>query len=222
MGDDHRRRVRDSERLEHLGTDLRAQPGVEGRERLVEHHDGWSGGQGSCKGDPVLLTTGEFVGSHPFGAGQADQFEHFGDAPPMSILAGEAEPDVAGHAEVGEERALLWHHAHPSTLGCHRSLSGGDHLVADGDRATIGHLEPGHDAQQRGLAATRRTEDRSDAARRHDQVDTAQHVMRPEGLGDAVDAQCGIHDRLGWRPRADAIALSSAVGMAAKITSARA
>ena len=105
------------------------------------------------------------------------------------LRALEAEPDVARHGQVGEERPFLRHHAHPAQLGWCAAFAVGDRRPPDRDRAAVGTFEPGDDAEQRRLAAAGGTEDGGDAADRHDQVDAVQHQGAAEGLGDSSDLE---------------------------------
>ena len=105
---------------------------------------------------------------------EADEFQHFPDArgflgvsepaqraaPPGAVTVGQAEGDVLGDAEMGEEGEVLRDHADAALFG--RSPdSGSDRCLAvDLDQTPVGALEAGEDAQRRGLAAAAGTEQR--------------------------------------------------------------
>ena len=93
--------------------------------------------------------------------GEADQLQALLDP----ALAGLAEPDVVGHGQVGEQRAVLEHHADAAPVGLDPGAVPGDHPAADRHGAGVGHLEPGDDPEQRGLARAARAEQRHHLAR---------------------------------------------------------
>jgi len=65
----------------------------------------------------------------------------------------------------------------------------GDVLPVERDAALVGPHQPGHDPQQRGLAAARGTEQRDELAAGHREVDAVEHGGGAEGLGRSRDGQ---------------------------------
>ena len=80
---------------------------------------------------------------------------------------------------------MLEDHAEAATLGRQRI----DPLVAQADGAGIGPLETGDDAQQRRLAAARRSEQRQDLAGSDLERDAFEDRLVAEALGDALEPE---------------------------------
>src|SRR5262249_50149089 len=66
-------------------------------------------------------------------------------------------------------------------------LHRGDVGAVDQDLPGIRPFQPGHDAQQRGLARAGRAEQRDEGTVRHLQLDAVERVDRAEALGQALD-----------------------------------
>ena len=111
--------------------------------------------------------------------------------------ARQAVGDVAGDAEVREEGRVLEDHADAAPLGRDEGRRAGQDPIADADLAGVGALQAGDAAQEGGLAAAARAEQRDQPARRHRQVDAPQHLGGAEGL-----RQAGDRDRLSRTPGA--------------------
>ena len=62
-------------------------------------------------------------------------------------------------------------------------------------RAGAGAFQPGHQAQQRALAAAAAADDGDELARRDVQVDAAQHLARAVALGEAVELSASAAGR---------------------------
>ena len=109
VGDEHRRRVAEPERLDHVGADVVAQGGIEARERLVEQDDRRVGSERPRQCDALLFATRQFMGVSLGDTGKAHEFEQLVDAlrPSRSPEPGEPEGDVLVDAPMGEQRVIL-------------------------------------------------------------------------------------------------------------------
>jgi len=147
-----------------------AQVDVEAGERLVEQQQARRRRQRACQRHALLLAAREFVRSARRGARQPDEFEHalHAPAPFGARQAGQAEGDVVAHVQVRKQRVVLEHHADAPQLGRAVRAAGRprEHLVLDRDTPGRDRLEPRDGAQQRSLAAARRTDQRADLAAR--------------------------------------------------------
>jgi hypothetical protein len=63
-----------------------------------------------------------------------------------------------------EQRVVLKHHADAALLGRQGHRGRADHAAFQRNRALAHRLQPGHGAQQRGLAAARRADEHADIA----------------------------------------------------------
>jgi hypothetical protein len=77
---------------------------------------------------------------------------------------------------------MLEHEAHVAALG----RGPGGVLARDRDGAAVGRLEPGDHAQQRGLAAATRAEQRGERAVAHLERDAVERHEVTEALGNRV------------------------------------
>ncbi len=218
------------------GADVLAERAAQGRvecgEGLVEEDDVGLGGQRPRDGDALLLAAGQLRGHPVAGVREADEREEVLDAFAAAAArgraaTGHAERDVLRDGQVREERALLRDDAHAAALGRHPGAPGDDDAPTDADFAGVGGLEPGDDAQKRGLAAAGVAEERGERARRDVQVHAAQDGRRPEGLVHATDLEAA-HAATSVRaagcaagPRA-CTRVRTTVGTAASTTSATA
>ena len=175
--------------------DLRAQGDtharVERRQRLVEQQQRRRRGHRACQRHALLLAARELGGIAIAVTGEADERQQLvhprRDALARDVAAREAIADVAGDAEVGEQRIGLEH----------------DAVVALA-RGQPGHVAPGHphgpevlpletrdDPQQRRLAAAARPEEADELA----VADLERHALEgddgAESLGDAVEGDRG-------------------------------
>ena len=108
-------------------------------------------------------------------------------------LHAQGKDDVLGHLLVGEQQEVLEHHADAPGVG--RRV--GHVLAVDHDAAAVGGLEPGDDAQQRGLARAAGPEQGEELVPADFQRDGIDGGYRSEALGGAFDQQ----DVLGHGPR---------------------
>ncbi len=150
---------------------LLAQLRVEIRQRLVEQDHRRVVDQRARERHALLLAAGELVR-----IALAEMAERELRRAPARTRAAVSAPvhlaqlepvgHVVEHGLVRPQRIRLEHEPEIAALGRHVDLRRAveDHLVADPDRARGGHLEPRHRAQQRGLAAARRPEERDHLA----------------------------------------------------------
>src|SRR5690606_10017732 len=88
--------------------------------------------------------------------------------------------DVLFHVQVRKDCVALEYHVRRPPVRGHA----GHRLAVDQERAGRGLLDPREDAQERGLAAARRPEQREDLAPRDVEIDLPQHGQRAEALLD--------------------------------------
>ena len=93
---------------------------------------------------------------------EIDQSQHVRDFPHARRIPHPESPEPEGHVrsdvEMGEQRVVLEHHAAAPPRGWQRR----DVLAADHDAPGIRRLEAGDEAQDRGLPAAGRAEQRQD------------------------------------------------------------
>ena len=157
---------------------------VEGRERFIEEQHPRPRHQGSGEGDSLLLATGELVCVAPGEVAETDEIEcprrasaTFGG---RDLAHPKPELHVLDRREVRKERVGLEDHADVPLV--HRHV---DHVDAvDQDAATVHLLESRECAQGRGLAATRRAEQRHELPRSHREADPGEGTMSGVVLHD--------------------------------------
>jgi hypothetical protein len=115
------------EDVAHLERQAFAQFDVEVGERLVHQDQARPRRQGAGQRHALLLAAGELVRELVGVAGQADQFEQFGDACLFAVAAepSQAEADVLRHRQVRKQRVILEHHADAALFGGVASSRGG-------------------------------------------------------------------------------------------------
>ena len=106
------------------------------------------------------------------------------DPCPVAYAVSQSESDVLRDGQVGEQRIVLKHQPHTALFGGDLSPvpAFGDRGAADRDAPGLQRLQTGREAQQRGLAAPRRTEQAHELARFHADA----HVVDGEGLAEAM------------------------------------
>ena len=127
VGHEHRRRRRRAQDPGQLGGEAVVQLAVEPGERLVEQDRAGCRGQGAGHRHPLGLAAAQ-LGHRPRAeAVEADEGEHLGHpAVPLGrrdLLHPQAERDVGGHVQVGEQLLVLEHHADAAAVGRHRVTS---------------------------------------------------------------------------------------------------
>ena len=172
-----------------------AQARVQVRHRLVQQQQGRAGGERAREGDALLLALGELVGPPRRQRLDTEQLQRLASTRYGSRGSGrgqaQAEGHVVQHRQVGKQARVLGHQAH-GPLRC-RQRSDVD--AVDLDMPAGGRLEPGHHAQQRGLAGARRAEQCEHLAVAHRQPDRIQHRLLRAGWlpGQVVQAQ-SVHE----------------------------
>ena len=143
---------------------LGAHLGVERAEGLVEQQHLGLDGQRPGQGHALALAARELRGVAVAQVRQADQLEQL--VHPRRDLglgaAADLEPEghVAPHRQVAEGRVVLEAEADAAAAG----RRGGQVLALDAHGPGVGRVEPGDDAQQGGLAAAARAEQRGERA----------------------------------------------------------
>eukprot|EP01137_Pigoraptor_chileana_P022632 Opistho-2@7097 len=174
----------------HLMCQALAQVHVEVGERFVQQHELWARGQRPGQCHALLLAAREFVRIAVLAAFQPYQLQHFvharGLLGPGQLV--DAERHIAAHGEVREQRVVLEHHANAPLLGRHAPLGAADHIFGQADLAARHRLQPGHGAQQGGLAAAR-------GADQHPDVTGFQ--AERDALHGGLCAACVAHFELG-------------------------
>src|ERR1700733_6254693 len=170
-------------KLEHVPC-LRVQRG----ERLVHEEHAGLDRQGAREAGPLLHPAGELVrvgGLEPLKADHADELtDPWLRLPARHPAHGQPEGDVAEDCLPREEGELLEHHA--DALG-----RLGDHVTGDTHRSAARRGEARHAAEQRGLPAAGRPDDRHDLAGTNIEADARHHGPVAVPLGQLVDADQG-------------------------------
>ena len=185
MGDEHDRlagHVPQAQELlvQHVAHDL-----VEGAERLVHEQEIGVERERPRDRRPLLHAAGQLPGKFGAKAGKIDQLQSFRDAR-LALRLGEAhdlerQRDVAGDAAPRIERRGLEHIA----IGAVEARFVRTHAI-DADCAAGRSLEIRDGAQERGLAAARRSDEGDELASRDLQADVAERLDRAIG---GVEAQ---------------------------------
>ena len=157
---------------------LLAHLGVERAERLVQQQHLRLDRQRAGQRDALALAAGELVRiavGEPVELHQLQQLEHLapdllGGRPLRAPLHPQAEGDVLEHRHVPEQRVVLEHEADLALA----HVAVGRVLAVEQHAAAVGRLQAGDDAQQRGLAAARRPQQRHQLARGERQADIVQ------------------------------------------------
>ena len=137
--------------MSRLDLHLLPQPPIEGAERFVEQQHPRSRGERARQGD-ALLAARQLARLAGAKARKAHQCQEVGK-PPLTVAAVdmadvEAEADIVGDGEMGEQGIILEHHADVAAMNRHRL----NLLAIEGDGAAIGNDEAGNGAQRRRLA----------------------------------------------------------------------
>ena len=162
---------------------------VQRRQRLVQQQQPGRGGQRARQRDALLLPARQLRRVLGLAAGQADQLQQLGHA--LAHLGARHAPidqpvgDVVGHRQVGEQRIGL----EDDAVVALRRRQHRDVAPGHPDAAGAVRLEPGDDAQQRGLAAARRPEEADELALGDLQIDVAQRGEAAEILADAFESE---------------------------------
>jgi hypothetical protein len=179
-----------ADEVEHLADEL----GIERGGDLVEQQRARAAGQSAGDGDALLLAAREPVGWIVLAAGEPEAGEQlargrlrFGarDAERMP----RREHDVLEHAQMREQVERLEDHPEPPAVGDRVAAGLGDHLAVEQHVAVVDLLEPVDAAQQRRLARAGRADQRDRLVLLDGEVDPAQHLAVPVGLGDPAQLE---------------------------------
>ncbi len=137
----------------------------------------------------MLLATRQLRHRPSLGTGQPDELQQFLHAgargtTPLPAHA-QAEGDVLAHVPVREQRVILEHQPHIALVGG----NAGEVATVQLDGTTPRLLQPGDDAQQRGLATAAGAQHTQQLTGGHVKVDVAQHVRVGVGGGQALDVK---------------------------------
>lgn len=127
---------------------------IEGREGFVEEEDAGLDGEGSGEGGALLFAAGDLTRVAIGEGGDAPGFQEGLDAAIafMRSQALEAEGDVLGDGEVGEEGAILEEESDASLLGGKVDVGGGPDFVLEGDLAGVDAFQSGEGAEGGGFS----------------------------------------------------------------------
>ena len=164
---------------------------VQRRQRLVQQQQPGRRGQRARQRDALLLPARQLRRILVLAARQAHQLQQFVDAcaglRTRHLAVDQPVGHVVGHAQVGEQRVGLEDDAVVALRRRqHRDVAPGQFDAPGGLR-----LQPGDDAQQRGLAAARRAQEADELALGDLQVDVAQRREAAEILADAFELEVG-------------------------------
>src|SRR5205085_5943057 len=163
---------------------LDAQFGVEIRQRLVHQQNLWLDHDRPRESDPLLLPARKLVRQSRGIAAEADELQRAGDAlgdltaRAATIL--ESERDVFAHRHVRENGVVRKHE--PDIAAIRRHVV--DALAGDPHLATVMADKTRHSAQERGLAATGRSQKGEELARLDVEIDVVKRLHAREALAE--------------------------------------
>ncbi len=204
------------ERLVHLlepGTRPLAQLRVEVGQRLIEQQQARLVDQRAGNRYALLLTTRELIG---IAVGQLAEFEPIKHVAGALLALGRGNAadaqrigDVLLHRHMRPQRIGLEHIADIALLGGHVDGFRGriDDVVTEADFAAGWLVQPADEVEQRGLAATARSQQRGERAGRHCEADAVEHGDGAVGLAEIAQVDCSGHGasplrKRRWRPAA--------------------
>ena len=142
-----------------------AQFDVEAGERLVQQQQARLRRERARQGNALLLAAGQLVREFALHAAKADQFQHVLHAPAtllfVAVMTVQAEANVGFDVQVRKQREVLEHHADAALLGGDAHAGAVQQLAVEQDAAGMRLFEAGDGAQQGGLAAAGRTDQRA-------------------------------------------------------------
>ena len=173
---------------------------VERGQRLVEQQHLRPPRQRARQRHALPLAAGQLIGLALLQPVELDQRHHLGDAGvdlrARHAGALQAERDVVAHGEMRKQRVVLEHHVDRPLVRRHLR----DVLAVEQDAALIRRLEAGQHAQQRGLAAAARAQQREELAGADVERQAIHRAKAAESLGHALDAQQRHVGATAWRP----------------------
>jgi hypothetical protein len=174
----------------HLDAEPLAHLGVEVRQGLVHQEDAGLDHQRPGHRHALLLAPGEGRGlpvHDPFQVPDLDERQHLLHPGPHLGVGDLPQPQAVGHVvedgHVGPERVVLEHHGRAARLRRQPC----DVLGAEEDPAAVRRDEPRDAAEQRGLPAAGRPQDRRQPAAREVDVDPAERGDPAVALGQPLD-----------------------------------
>ena len=176
--------VRDEQRRDPHPLDQRPQlparplteGGIEVGQRLVEQQHPRLRGQRPGERHPLLLAAGELLHAPALEPREVNEREGVSDPRVGVGDVVQTERHVFADVQVGKQCVVLEHHAEAAARGRQAC----DFLALDADRSRVRRLEAGEEAQQRRLAAPRRTQQGDDlAAGNIERHRPDRHLMRP-------------------------------------------
>jgi hypothetical protein len=188
VGDEHGGDAQFGEQAMYLGAHLYAQCRVEIGKGLVEQDGLWSRCQGAGQGDALLLAARQHRRRPVAELVQTHQRQCLVDARAVTLGLGESVGDVVRHRHVREQRPILEDHADVTVLRSHVHTVATDGDAIDQDAPTVDALESGDGSQQGGLAAATGAEQGHGLVLGDIEGHLAEHVDRPEPLGDVLEA----------------------------------
>lgn len=148
---------------------LDAGQGVQGAQRLVERQQTRGAHQRARQGHSLFLAAGQTRRPSVGAVAKADGLQRRKSACAVPALRSQPHLDIVLHARPRQKPRLLKHHARFAVAG---------HVAA------VGGVEPGHEPQQRALAATAAPDNGEKLPRRQMQIESFQHARRAEGLDE--------------------------------------
>ncbi len=187
MGNQYRGDVLVLEDFTYFERQALAQVDVQIRERFVKQDQLWARSQCARQCDTLLLAAREFMRIMATLAIQADSGQQFGHPAPTlaTIETGQAEADVGRNRQVREKRVVLKNHADLPLLRRQLVCGAADAATLHANLASGNVLKAGDTAQQRGLAATRRSQQAGNVASFDAKVHAIDDGMRSVTLHDA-------------------------------------
>ena len=187
VGDEDRGHVDDVVQLAQPLAQLRANPSVEGAERLVEQEHLRLGREGTGEAHALPLAARQLSWITVAEALQLDEVQELvdavGDLGLRPLAHFQAEGDVLADGHVLERGVVLEHEADVSLLGCERGCV----LAAEEDLAGVCRLEPGDDSEQGRLSGAARAEESGERTRLHVERDILEGDEVAEPLRDVAD-----------------------------------
>lgn len=164
---------------------------VETGKWFVEQQDSWFRRQGPRQGNTLLFTTRQHVRVLLRVAVEADHVEKISDGGLRLPAPAQAERDVVGHTEMGEQGEFLEDKAHTPKLGRPVDAVSGDHFITNTDLAGREGFESGSKVQGCGLAASRGADQAHDLAIGNLEIDILEGFFTGPGMTDTVKGQSG-------------------------------
>ena len=161
VGDEHRSDALALEDIAHFQRKPLAQINVQIGEGFVEQDQLRAWRQRSCQRDPLLLTTREFMRIAVALTTEADRGQQFTHPAPTLAASKtrQTKTDVCRYRQVREKGVVLEDHTDLPLLWRETTASGADGTTLHANFASSNLFEAGNAAQQRRLAATRRSKE---------------------------------------------------------------